>query len=105
VAVCAAATKTCLDACVDDACVEACYMMDPAAEACGECVDDAYIACVNAAGCQAAWDDFMCCAEGCPDPEADACYTVTCKTQGDAFDACIELNDAACVDSVCFKTM
>src|SRR5262245_3352170 len=61
-AVCALATQTCLTACADtdDACPDNCMMADPAAEACSQCIDDAYTSCVNSAGCQAQYDALEC---------------------------------------------
>jgi hypothetical protein len=99
---CAAATKTCVDACADETCVENCFATET--EACFECVDDAFVSCVNAAGCQPEWDAFSCCIEGCADPEADACYDVTCASQGADYETCAEANGDACLtaDAVCF---
>ena len=102
-AVCAAATKTCLDACMDETCEDNCYAMDPMMDACAECTDDAFTACVNAAGCQAAYDALQCCVATCADPDSDACYTMTCATQSSAFDTCSDANGEACTVDVCFK--
>jgi hypothetical protein len=76
---------------------------DPAADACGECLEDAFTACVNAAGCQAAYDALLCCSDTCTDPESDDCYTVTCATQNTAYDSCTETHEDACSDAICFK--
>jgi hypothetical protein len=101
---CAAATATCLAACADEACVDNCFAADPNPDGCSECLEQAYLACVNAAGCQAAFDALMCCAEGCADPDAEECYTVTCAAQGAAFDTCTEAHESGCDDSVCFAS-
>jgi hypothetical protein len=98
-AACAAATQTCVDACDTDECYDACLAADPDPDGCGTCLDDGYDACVNAAGCQAAWDTSNCCYEGCADPESDACAT-TCATQDAAWDTCIEQYDEQCTQSV-----
>jgi hypothetical protein len=106
--VCAAATRTCLEGCKeseDDTCMDACMAADPMPDACGECLEDAYLACANAAGCQTQFDEMMCCIEGCADPEAEACYTTTCGAESAAYDGCIEAHDDACsgmADTACF---
>jgi hypothetical protein len=99
---CAAATATCLAACADEACADNCFAADPNPDGCNECLEQAYLACVNAAGCQAAFDALMCCAEGCADPDAEECYTVTCAAPGATFDTCTEAHESGCDDSVCF---
>jgi hypothetical protein len=102
---CAAATQTCMDACADDACWEACLTADPDAENCGTCLEDGYIACVNEAGCQSAWDTVACCFDGCDDPDSAACET-ECEAESTDYDACIETYDDACYESTntaCFK--
>src|SRR6185503_10614550 len=48
---CAASTRTCLEACQDEACADACFAAEPDQDACFECLDSAYFACANAAGC------------------------------------------------------
>jgi hypothetical protein len=78
---------------------------EPAAEACSECLEDSFTACVNAAGCQAQWDAMLCCTDTCADPDADDCYTVTCATQSAAYDSCTETHEDSCDDSICFKAM
>jgi hypothetical protein len=97
-AACAASTLTCLDACTDDACYDGCFAADPA---CGDCLDDAYLACANAAGCQAAWNALTCCADDCVD---DTCYDTTCGAEAMAYDACTVPHDEACwtAEDVCF---
>jgi hypothetical protein len=100
---CAASTLTCLEACGDaspESCYENCITADANAEACGGCLEDAFLACANAAGCQAAFDAQECCAESCADPDSDECYTVTCAAETAAYDACVETKD--CDDAVCF---
>jgi hypothetical protein len=104
---CAASTKTCIDACGDDdACYDNCINADAGADACSECLDSAYMACVNAAGCQQASDTLSTCACACPDPEADSCYDLTCGPENSALDRCIEDNGAGCADAdqICFGT-
>ena len=104
---CAKATDTCIKACMpdDDVCADACFTADPNADACSECSSNAYVACVNTAGCQAEYDALECCTEGCPDPDADACTTVTCATQSAAYDNCAGTHDTTCSDAICFATM
>jgi hypothetical protein len=104
-AVCAAATKTCLDACpeTDENCPDNCMTADPDAESCSTCLGDAYTACVNTAGCQATYDALQCCVNGCADPDSDDCYTTTCQKESTAYDSCAEMHDGACSDTVCFK--
>lgn len=102
---CAAATKTCIAACDTDECWENCLAADPDPDACGTCLDDGYLACANAAGCQAQWDALMCCFDRCPDPESEACET-SCSTEGAAYDTCIEPHDEACTqstDAICYR--
>jgi hypothetical protein len=101
---CAASTRTCLEGCQDAACADACFAAEPDQDACFECLDSAFLACANAAGCQTQWDAVDCCIQGCPDPEADECYTSTCATEGAAYDACLATKDA-CFSSedVCFR--
>ena len=99
---CAAATATCVEACADDTCVDTCFAADPTPDVCQQCLEEAFLSCVNAAGCQSAFDTLMCCAEGCADPDAEECYTVTCAAQGSAFDTCTAAHEDACDDSVCF---
>lgn len=103
-AACAASTLSCLDACRDEACFDACLARDPDAAGCGGCMEQAFLSCVNAAGCQAQWDTLDCCVGTCADPGADACYTTTCATQSSAYDACIMVHGDSCADSsaVCF---
>ena len=101
---CAAATRTCVDACTTDACWESCLTADPDPENCAICLEDGYLACANAAGCQAEWDAVICCYDGCADPEAPECET-TCATSANAYDACIEPFDEMCAemtDATCF---
>jgi len=104
-AVCAATTKTCLAACMDDTCADNCYAMDPMPDACAECTDAAVTACINAAGCQAQYDALQCCVATCADPDADVCYTMTCATESNAYDACSDANGGSCTSDICFKTM
>ena len=106
-AVCALATKTCIAACADtdEACPDNCFAMDPSADDCYECIDDAFLSCVNAAGCQADFDALECCAASCSDPDSDDCYTVTCAAQNTAYENCADTHGDNCDDAVCFKTM
>jgi hypothetical protein len=102
---CAAATRTCMDACQDDACYDACLTADPDAENCGTCLEDGYIACVNAAGCQPEWDAVICCFDGCADPESAACET-ECTPENTAYEGCIETYDEGCFEmtnTTCFQ--
>src|SRR5688500_5526167 len=57
-AACAAATRTCIDSCEDDACYDTCLSADSDPEGCRICIDDAYIACGNQMGCQVEWDEL-----------------------------------------------
>lgn len=101
---CAAATKTCADACDTDECWDACIAADPDPDGCGTCLDDGYTACVNAAGCQDAWDVSSCCYDGCADPESAACET-QCAAQDAAWEQCIEAYDEQCntmADTTCY---
>ena len=102
---CAASTRTCLEACQDDACVDGCFAAEPDPDACFECLDSAYLSCANDAGCQAQWDDLDCCIQGCADPASDECFTSTCATEVDGYDACLVTKDA-CFSSedVCFRS-
>ncbi len=104
-AACAAATQTCAAACDTDECYDACLQADPDPDGCSTCLDDGYSACVNSAGCQAAWDTSACCYNGCADPESDACAT-SCAAQDAAWDQCIEQYDAQCtqmVATICYR--
>ena len=101
---CARATKTCLAGCETDECYETCLANDPQGEECGTCLEDGYIACVNAMGCQPQWDASSCCYARCPDPESAACET-SCSTEDAAYDTCLEAYDEACTtstDAICF---
>jgi hypothetical protein len=99
---CAAATQTCLEACEDEACVDTCFAADPDPDGCGECLESAYVSCVNAAGCQEAYDALECCVDMCTDPESDECYTTTCATESTAYDTCTTAREDSCDDSVCY---
>jgi len=101
---CAAATRSCIDACTDAACFETCIARDPGMGDCLDCLDDAYISCANAAGCQSQWDALTCCVDGCADPGSEACYTTTCATQGTAYETCALSHEDTCAtsDMVCF---
>ncbi|MGE0790881.1 MAG: hypothetical protein AB7S26_34725 [Sandaracinaceae bacterium] len=100
-AVCAASTLTCLEGCTDDATCEACITADPMGDACGQCLEDSFLSCVNAAGCQTQWDAMLCCYDSCADPESAECDT-TCASSSMAFDTCAEASSASCDDSICF---
>jgi hypothetical protein len=105
-AACAAATSTCMEACADEACYESCLAADPAPDACGLCLEDGFLACANAAGCQTAFDAAMCCYEQCADPESAACDQ-SCSADWSAYEACVEPHDETCstqVESVCFSS-
>lgn len=103
-AACAAATGTCLDACTDATCFDTCLASDPGMGECALCLDDAFLSCANAAGCQAQWDALMCCIDTCADPSSEACFTTTCAAQASAYDACASTQEATCGASgaVCF---
>jgi hypothetical protein len=101
---CAAATQTCIEECEDDACYDACFAADPDPDGCNSCLEDAYLACANTAGCQPEWDAMICCYDGCPDPDSAACET-SCAADGAAYDACAEQYDETCgaqSDAACF---
>ena len=102
---CAKATRACLTTCIDGTCIERCYANDPASALCGECVDNALTACVNAAGCQQAYDDLQCCLSRCPEPDSDGCIAITCRSQNAAYEHCAESKNASCTTEVCFKTI
>jgi hypothetical protein len=99
---CAKATQTCMTACAeeDETCFDNCFAADPNAEACGECLESAYVSCANAAGCQAAYDAQECCVGTCADPDSDECYSTTCANEVAAYESCTE--DKECTDAVCF---
>lgn len=105
-AACAASTRSCLNGCggEDESCFESCLSADPGGDACIDCVDESFIACVNSAGCQAEWDAIGCCSTTCPNPEDEACFTSTCGTEANAYESCIENNGESCdgADAVCF---
>lgn len=102
---CAKATQTCIAACPDEdeTCVDNCFAAEPNAEACSECLDDAFVSCVNTAGCQAAFDAQECCIATCADPESDECFNTTCANEISAFESCAE--SKTCDDAVCFAAM
>jgi hypothetical protein len=103
-ATCAAATRTCIDACTTDACPDSCVAMDPDPDSCGGCLEDGWISCVNGMGCQAQWDAVSCCYEECPDPDSAACEA-SCASATAAYDACSEAFEDACAtsaDAVCY---
>jgi hypothetical protein len=92
-AACATATRTCLEACTDEACYDGCMGMDPAPDACGECLDSAFLSCANSMGCQTQWDTLSCCYEA----------GGTCATEEAAYDACVDpLEPCFSADAVCF---
>jgi hypothetical protein len=103
-AACAAATQTCLDTCEDDACYDTCLAADPDPDACGTCIDDAYVACGNQMGCQADWDALICCYDGCADEESEECAT-SCAVEGGSYETCLEAYDGPCFEgtAVCFQ--
>ena len=100
---CAIATGNCIDTCETDNCFDNCVGDDPTPVACGECIDQAYLACANQMGCQFEWDTLSCCYDGCDDPESLACRT-ECESEDGTYDACLEIFDDACseVIDVCF---
>ena len=105
-AACAAATSACIEACEDDACFETCLAGDPDPDGCGLCLEDGYLACANAAGCQTAFDAAMCCYEQCADPESAACDQ-SCSGEWSAYETCTAPHDETCstqVDTVCFSS-
>jgi hypothetical protein len=100
---CSAETDSCLEDCDDEACDDACLAADPNPDDCADCVEDAYDACANAAGCQAAWDAYVCCTDGCADPDSDECETVTCAAETAAYDDCADaVTSCDEADLVCF---
>ncbi len=103
-AACAASTLTCIGACMDEACFNTCLSRDPDMAGCLGCMDDAYVACANAAGCQPQWDALNCCTDGCADPSSEACYTTTCAAENDAYGTCAGTHQDTCgsSDAVCF---
>jgi hypothetical protein len=103
-AACAAATLTCLDGCEDDTCYDNCIGADPDPDACGTCIDDAYLACGNQMGCQADWDALICCYDSCADPETEECAT-SCAVEEGTYETCLESHDGPCGDgtAVCFQ--
>jgi hypothetical protein len=89
---CAAATQTCVQTCKDETCYEMCLAMDPMPDECGGCLDDAFVACANAA-CQAQWDAMICCFDA----------GGTCAAEESAYDACADDQEACFdADAVCF---
>jgi hypothetical protein len=93
---------TCLDACTDDTCADNCFSSE--SEACFDCLDDAFVACANAAGCQAEWDALICCVDACGDD--DSCWESTCGAENTAYGACVTMHES-CWESggVCFPAM
>lgn len=106
-AACAAATRTCLEACGEEdeeTCADACFAADPDPEGCGTCLEDGLLACVNSMGCQPEWDALVCCTDACADPEGAECET-TCAGEITAYDDCFIGQEEVCseaVDMVCF---
>jgi hypothetical protein len=103
-AACATSTQNCMEECEDDACFETCMSSDPDPEGCGTCLEDGWLACVNAAGCQPEWDAMSCCYDGCDDPDSAACET-ECSLEDTAYENCAVAYEETCaeqVDGVCF---
>jgi hypothetical protein len=101
---CAAATQTCIEACKDDTCWDACVNADPDPEGCGTCLEDGFLACANSRGCQEAWDAMICCYDQCADPESAECES-SCIAESGAYDTCAVPHEEACsteADTLCF---
>ena len=102
-AACTAATGTCVDGCTTENCFDSCIDGDEDPDACGDCIDDAYVACGNQMGCQTSWDTLQCCYEECDD-SAPIC-NAECEAEVDTYDSCLEYFDDTCSDAVevCFQ--
>lgn len=110
---CAASTRSCIETCEtecdeDDECADECWgeciAGDADPDGCDGCVADTFVACANAAGCQAAWDSEECCFDQCDDPESPVCDSA-CAEATEDFDGCAAENDAGCdqmVIDTCF---
>lgn len=101
---CAAFTEGCLEPCETDQCFENCLEDDPDPDACGECLDEAYVACGNEMGCQLEWDALVCCFDQCDNPESPACES-GCAVEIDTYESCVDPFDEACSDAaaICFR--
>jgi hypothetical protein len=99
---CTAQTQSCIDACVTDNCYDNCLDADADPDGCGDCIDEAYVACGNQMGCQVAWDTLQCCYQDCEEPAATC--NAECEAEVDTYDGCLEYFDEACSDvaAVCF---
>jgi hypothetical protein len=59
---CSASTMGCIEACPDSPCIYDCLDADVNPD-CRRCVSNNIVSCFNDAGCQGAWDAYMCCIE------------------------------------------
>lgn len=104
---CSGATKACFDGCEDvedDTCADDCLAADPDEEGCSNCLDDGFLSCANALGCQPEWDALLCCFDACADPDSPACES-SCAGPSEDYELCLAPHDEECtqaVDSVCF---
>ncbi|MDQ3031114.1 MAG: hypothetical protein M3Y87_01760 [Myxococcota bacterium] len=93
---CSAATRACIAACpmTDPTCPDECIARE--AE-CSVCVNQTFVSCANALGCQDAWDAYACCAR-----EETRCASL----EGLALLACAEGCDAELLQyDACFRTV
>ncbi len=91
---CAAATRTCIDACApgDDACFEGCLAADANPE-CVTCTQLALVSCLNRNGCEALWNCYRdCIVVNCSTaPDTSACALAMCATEDDAYFTCTDM--------------
>lgn len=87
---CTAATRTCTEACADGTCIFTCLEADASPD-CARCANNNILACINANGCQAAWDVYNCCiVDNCSSAtDVSACTMTWCSASSDAYDTCI----------------
>lgn len=112
--VCAAETATCISACTDQACLNACLDNDTGTPAtymgqelgCDFCISNQTVACLEANGCKTETDALACCYADAqatcaakPAGEQQACIQNACSTQNAAIGTCFQAKaGAACGD-------
>lgn len=106
---CSAATTACVEGCSTGACQTACFEADDTPPLnidgriidCLGCLNIQNTACAVAEGCQAEWDAFRCCEEGCVDL---ACAGECQNTHRAALNACYQEFGRSCQPAVmeCF---
>jgi hypothetical protein len=101
---CSAATRTCMNACMDTACLQGCIdadttpaIMDGGGNSidCGFCIGYVQFQCLDSMGCHAEVGDYFCCLEDhmCM---TQACVTMNCSGETMGLNSCA-MGATACI--------